>query len=84
MVATPSISQVTVPSPVGLDFAMNLGDSNSRGTLLLTGANPVYSMNPQQFLTGLYSQGAGGALACRMPARRWRFPAKSAKACQQA
>jgi autotransporter-associated beta strand protein len=67
IVAIPTIATGNQASPIGSGTVVGLGKSNSRGTLLLTGANANYTCDRLMILAGLYGDGAGGAIGVQNP-----------------
>jgi autotransporter-associated beta strand protein len=60
ILAIQTISNIGQASPIGVDSVnggLDLGTSNSRGTLLLTGTNATYSTNHTVFPAGIYPNG---------------------------
>jgi fibronectin-binding autotransporter adhesin len=62
VLATSTINNSLQPSPIGTYVGVFIGDTYSRGTLLLTGANSSYSTDRTAYVAGYYSSGAGGAI----------------------
>jgi autotransporter-associated beta strand protein len=62
VLATPNINDSGQASPIGTWLAVNIGNANGRGTLLLTGTGSSYSTNRVAYVAGVYSSGAGGAI----------------------